>query len=323
MSSSRPASARQGTGWQITAGRPAASAGRPPPRRPSLEDRPVAWLAPLFLMIGVFYLYPLLATIRLSLTGAHASGTTLANFREVLGSTDFAGMVRITAIFVLGSVAGQLIAGLLIAALLVAGERRRLPGTGLVRGVVMIGWILPGVVLGIIWKLLLDESPSGVLAYLLSFIGVANPVFLSAAGPALFWVTIANIWRGTAFSMLMQYSGMQTIPPELYEAATVDGASPWQQFTRITIPSLRRILLINLVLITIATLNTFDMVVPLTGGGPGRATEVVALFIYDVVFVQFSIGRGAAVAIMLALLGIVLTVAYFRIFFAAEDEQPA
>ena len=285
------------------------------------EDRPALWLAPLFLVLGLFTLYPLIATLGLSL--GQAGHATLGNFGDVLASTDFAGMVRITAIFVVASVAGQLLLGLLIAALLIAGERRGLPGTFFVRAVVMIGWIMPGVVMGIIWKLLLDESPSGVMVYLLSFVGIRDPVFLSAAGPALFWVSVANIWRGTAFSMLMQYSGMQTIPAELYEAATVDGANPLQQFTRITIPSLRRILLTNLVLITIATLNTFDMIVPLTGGGPGRATEVVALFIYDVVFVQFSIGRGAAVAIMLALLGITLTVAYFRIFLGDEDEQPA
>jgi multiple sugar transport system permease protein len=291
---------------------------------PPLENRPLPWLAPLLLLLGLFYLYPLIDVVRLSFTDMTLVGRpyrySLASFANVLSSVDFAEMARITVIFVAASVAGQLLLGFLIAVLLIAGERRRLPGAALVRSVVLIGWILPGVVVGIVWKLMLDESPSGILAYLLSLLDVRDPVFLSAAGPALFWVIVANVWRGTAFSMILQYAGMKTIPPELYEAAVVDGARSWQQFLYLTPPSLRRIILINLVLITIATLDTFDMIVSLTGGGPGRATEVVALFIYNAVFVQFSIGRGAAVAVLLALFGAALIISYFRLFFADDDE---
>lgn len=294
---------------------------RPPP---PLENRPLPWLAPLLLLLGLFYLCPLLDVLRLSFTDMTLVGGpyrySLASFANVLLSDDFAEMARITAIFVAASVVGQLLLGLLIAALLVAGERRGLPGAALVRSVVLIGWILPGVVVGIVWKLMLDESPSGILAYVLSLLDVRDPVFVSAPGPALFWVIIANVWRGTAFSMILQYAGMKTIPPELYEAAMLDGAGLWQQFLYLTLPSLRRIILINLVLTTIATLNTFDMIVSLTNGGPGRATEVVALFIYNSVFVQFSVGRGAAAAVLLALSGVALMVGYFRLFFADDGE---
>lgn len=115
--------------------------------------------------------------------------------------------------------------------------------------------------------------------------------------------------------------GLPTRAPELYEAATVDGAGFWQQFRYITQPSLKRVTMINLILISIATLNTFDMIVPLTGGGPGRATEVIALYIYNVVFVEFSLGRGAAVAMILMLIGAALTLVYFRFFFSGEDEE--
>ncbi|MFI4982439.1 MAG: carbohydrate ABC transporter permease, partial [Nevskiales bacterium] len=168
------------------------------------------------------------------------------------------------------------------------------------------------VVIGIIWRMLLDESGAGIMAYAMSAFGARDPVFISAPLPALIWVTIANIWRGTAFSMVMQYAGMKTVPAELYEAATVDGAGGWQKFAHVTLPSLRGITLINLILVTIATLNTFDMVLPLTGGGPGRATEVVALYIYKLVFAEFSLGRGAAAAVLLMLVGLSLSLAYFR-----------
>jgi multiple sugar transport system permease protein len=103
------------------------------------------------------------------------------------------------------------------------------------------------------------------------------------------------------------------VPLELYEAATVDGAGAWQKFRYITLPSLRGILLINLVLITIATFNTFDMVLSLTGGGPGRATEVVALYIYHLVFSEFQFGRGAAVAVLLMAIGLAFSLLYARL----------
>jgi multiple sugar transport system permease protein len=287
------------------------------PARQPIEDRPLLWLAPLFLLLGVLYLYPLLDVVRLSFTDAgDASATphyTLASYRAVLGSPEFTGMVRVTAIFVVASIIGQLVCGMLIAVLVCEGERRRLPGAAVVRAIVLVGWVLPGVVIGIIWKLLLDESGSGILSYAASMLGVREPAFLSAPVPALVWVTVANIWRGTAFSMILQYAGMKTVPPELYEAATVDGAGAAQQFRHITLPSLRGILLINLVLVTIATLNTFDMVLPLTGGGPGRATEVVALYIYHLVFSEFQFGRGSAVAVMLMAVGLALSACYARI----------
>jgi multiple sugar transport system permease protein len=285
-------------------------------RRP-IEDRPFLWLAPLFLLLAALYLYPLIDVMRLSLTDATDAATpahyTFASYRSVLGSSEFLTMTRVTGIFVAASIAGQLVCGLLIAALVCEGERRRLPGSAVVRAVVLVGWVLPGVVIGIIWKLLLDESGAGIMAYATSLFGARNPTFLSAPVPALFWVTIANIWRGTAFSMIMQYAGMKTVPPDLYEAATVDGAGMLQKFRYVTLPSLRDILLINLVLITIATLNTFDMVLPLTGGGPGRATEVVALYIYHLVFFEFQFARGAAVAVVLMATGLALSACYARI----------
>jgi multiple sugar transport system permease protein len=284
-------------------------------RRP-IEDRPFVWLAPLLLLLAALYLYPLIDVTRLSLTDATDAATpahyTFASYRSLLGSVEFLAMTRVTGIFVAASIAGQLLFGLMIAALVCAGERRRLPGAALVRAIVLVGWVLPGVVIGIVWKLLLDESGAGIMAYAASLLGMRNPTFLSAPAPALFWVTVANVWRGTAFSMIMQYAGMKTVPPELYEAATVDGAGTLQKFRYVTLPSLRGILLINLVLITIATLNTFDMVLPLTGGGPGRATEVVALYIYHLVFSDFQFGRGAAVAVVLMAIGLALSACYAR-----------
>ena len=212
-------------------------------------------------------------------------------------------MMRVTGIFVAASVAGQLVFGMLIAALVCEGERRRLPGGAVVRAIVLVGWVLPGVVIGIIWKLLLDESGAGIMAYAASLLGARNPTFLSAPLPALVWVTVANIWRGTAFSMIMQYAGMKTVPPELYEAATVDGAGALQKFRYITLPSLAR---------HPADQSGADHhrhAEHIRHGAaahrwwPGRATEVIALYIYHLVFSEFQFGRGAAVAVVLMAIG--------------------
>lgn len=295
------------------------------PINQGISGRPWPWMAPLIILLSAFYLYPIFDAVRVSFTDASQVGDTFRyttdSYRAVLGSPEFGAMAWTTAVFVLASVIGQLALGFLIAALVCEGERRRLPGSLVVRSAVLVGWVLPGVVLGIIWRLLLDESGAGILASWLTELGASNPIFLSAPGSALVWVIVANVWRGTAFSMIIQYSAMKTIPPEITEAATLDGAGAWRRLRYIVLPSLRRILLINLVLITISTLNTFDMIVPLTGGGPGRATEVVALYIYNLVFVEFSLAQGAASAVLLMLTGITLTLVYFRFILSEQDED--
>ena len=123
---------------------------------------------------------------------------------------------------------------------------------------------------------------------------------------------LANVWRGTAFSMILLYAGLLVIPRSLYEAAEVDGATAWKQFLYITLPQLRPVLLVNTILISIFTLNTFDLILPLTGGGPGRATEVLALYAYNTVFRNFDLSNGAVLAVMMLLISIAFTALYVR-----------
>jgi multiple sugar transport system permease protein len=113
--------------------------------------------------------------------------------------------------------------------------------------------------------------------------------------------------------MSLQYAGLQSIPDELYEAAEVDGAGKLQSFFYITVPQLRPILMINIILITISTLNTFDMILPLTGGGPGQATEVLSLRTYNVIFQNYSLSGGAVLAVIMLLISLALTLLYRRL----------
>ncbi len=272
-------------------------------------------LLPLILFVSIFYLYPSFEVIRLSFTNTNLfrSGYkyTLDSFVLALGDKDFLLILKNTIYFTLFSVIFQMLAGLIISVIIVRGERRRIKGAVLVRTIVLASWVMPGVVIGIIWKMLLASGGTGIVNYLLVSMGFKTIPFLNA-GLALFSVIISNIWRGTAFSMVLQYAGLKSIPTSYYEAARVDGASPFQVFRYITVPQLRPVLIINFALATILTSNVFDMIYSMTGGGPAKATEVLALSAYKTVFVSGDIGRGTAMACILLVINLLVANLYFR-----------
>ena len=125
-------------------------------------------------------------------------------------------------------------------------------------------------------------------------------------------IVIANIWRGTGFSGIMQYGALRAIDPQLYEAASIDGATGMQQFWRITLPMLKPMLFINLVLITIATVNTYDAIWALTQGGPGIATTVLSLQTYKASFLRMNLGQGAVYAVLMILSSTIFTSIYLH-----------
>jgi multiple sugar transport system permease protein len=281
------------------------------------ENRPTLWMAPLLAVVTLFYLYPAFEVLRYSVTNASLQRAdyvyTLDTFVRVLSDPVLYKVIRITAIFVLASVVLQLVLGLLIAVAVNRARRRRLPGMVFMRSVILSAWVMPGVVIGIVWSIILNEAPYGLANLLFASVGLGNVPWLSTPNLALMSIILANVWRGTAFSMILQYAGLQSIPDELYEAAEVDGASALQAFWYITIPQLRPILMINVILITIATLNTFDMILPLTAGGPGQSTEVLALHTYNVIFQQYSLAGGAVLAVIMLFISMALTLAYRRL----------
>ncbi|MBX6763276.1 MAG: sugar ABC transporter permease [Rubrobacteraceae bacterium] len=282
-----------------------------------LAASPAPWLAPLGLVLAITFLYPIVEIIRLSFTNASLTGGnysyTLGSYARLFGSPYFASMVRVTVIFVFFSVVFQILLGFLIALAVDQGARRGMRASIVTRTAVLSAWAIPGVIIGIIWGILYQESGAGVLNYLAQLLGFGQIPFLSSPRAALASVTVANIWRGTAFSMILLYAGIQTLPADVLEAARVDGANAWQRLTRVVVPLLAPILLVTLVIVSIDTFNTFDMVLALTGGGPGRATEVIALSIYDQIFQQFDLGPGAATAVVLLAINAIMTFVYLRL----------
>jgi len=274
------------------------------------------WLLPMIVVLGLFYLYPLLDVIRLSFTDASLIredySYTFQSYRRLLLDPRTRHSLRITVIFALSNVVFQLIFGLMIALVFHTGEQRRIWGTTFTRTVVLAAWIIPGVITGILWRTLLTSANYGIVNYFIRSLGGKTIPFLIDPNYALLSLIIVNIWHGTAFSMLLQYAGLQRIPQELYEAARVDGAGAFQAFRYITLPQLRPVLFINLVLISIYTFNAFDMILALTGGGPARMTEVLTINTHTQVFQFFQLGRGAGMAVLLLLINLIMTLIYFR-----------
>ncbi len=281
------------------------------------ENRPTLWMAPLLAVVTLFYLYPAFEVLRFSVTNASLQDPsyeyTVGTFARILSDPVLYKVLRITAIFVVASVVLQLVLGLVIALAVNRARARRLPGMVFMRSVILSAWVMPGVVIGIVWAIIFNEASYGLANLVLAPVGLSGVAWLSSPNMALMSIIIANVWRGTAFSMILQYAGLQSIPDELYEAAEVDGASKLQSFWHITIPQLRPILMINIILITIFTLSTFDMILPLTGGGPGQATEVLALHTYNVIFREYSLAGGAVLAVIMLAISLVLTLGYQRL----------
>lgn len=281
------------------------------------ENRPTLWLAPLLAVVTLFYFYPAIEVLRYSLTNASLLKPnyqyTLSTFAHVLGDPVLYQVIKTTAIFVIASIVSQIILGLIIALAVNRASKRRLPGRTFIRSLVLSAWVMPGVVIGIVWSIVLNDADYGLANLLLGSVGLGSVSWLSTPSMALFSVILANVWRGTAFSMILQYAGLQSIPDELYEAAQVDGAGSVSSFFYITLPQLRPIFMINIILITISTLNTFDMILPLTGGGPGQATEVLSLRTYNVIFQDYSLSQGGVLAVIMLLIALVLTLFYRRL----------
>lgn len=275
------------------------------------------WLAPALLLLGAVYLVPILDVIRLAFGDASllrpVESYGVAGVAEVLARPALPGVLWATFVFTAASVSGILALGLVVALLVVRGEERGPPGIGLLRTVVLTAWVVPGIANGLIWQMLFSEAPFGALNSTLGALGGAPVRWLSDPGIAMVSAVIANVWQGTAFAMIVFYAARKGLAPNLYHAAAIDGAGPLARFVFITLPQLRPALLVAAVLVTIQTLNTFDVILALTGGGPGRATEVLSLYTFNTVFYSFDLSGGAVLAVILVLLALALTVLYIRL----------
>jgi multiple sugar transport system permease protein len=231
------------------------------------------------------------------------------NYREAIADPAFAKVVINSIIFVGANVIAQVGLGLAVALFF----SQRFPGAHYLRGLLLSSWMLPALVVGALWKWLF-ATEYGVVNYALAALhAIGTPVhWLSDPAVALASVTIANIWFGMPFSMILIAAALVGIAPELYEAAALDGAGAVARFRYVTLPALRPTLLAVACLVTIYTMRAFDLIFAMTQGGPVDASNVLPLLSYQLSFQQFHFGIGAAVGTFAFGVVLVVALAYVR-----------
>ena len=272
------------------------------------------------LILGLLMVYPLLQVLRMSfyqVTLRKETWIGLENYAELLQTALFWKVLWQTILFTAGSVTLHLLIGLGLALLLHARINARV--RNFARGLLIIPWLLAPTVAGMIWVLML--APFGVVNGLLATMGLldsgATITWLGSPDTALFSVTAMNVWRAFPFFMVMLLAGLQAIPEELYEAADIDGTSPFAKFWYITLPGLRGVITTIVLLDSIWTFRAFDPVYVMTGGGPTNSSEVLATAIYFDAFQKLKFGYASAEAMVMFL--ILFTVSAFYVKRAVRE----
>ena len=302
----------------VPAGTTAAGRGPTPAPRRRHPGRALARMLPLLpaiLLLAAFLLGPIVYSLYGSLTNAAMTGYRAANpefvgldnYVSLLSDSSFLRSVLLTVVFVLASaVVGQNVLGMVLA-LLMRHAARPLPS--LVGGVVVTSWVLPEIVAA--FACYAFFSTSGTLNSMLATIGLEGPTWLLTF--PMMSVILANIWRGTAFSMMVYHAALGEVPPEIKESAEMDGASPLQSFFRITLPMIRRSISTNLMLTTLQTLCVFTLIWVMTGGGPGTASSTLPVLAYQEAFKFSQVGYGTAIATVTLVVGALFSIVYIKV----------
>jgi multiple sugar transport system permease protein len=260
-------------------------------------------------------LYPLLRGIYLAFTSydlyvRDASLIGLANFIQLAtADTLFWGSLTNNVLWTVGIVVITYGIGLFTAIAL----NEKLPGRIIFRGITLIPWVCPAVVAGLTWRWIYDPN-FGLLNYLFMSLGLIdrNIGWLSGRNTALIATMIVAVWKMLPFSIVMLLAGLQAVPEELYEAASIDGAGVWGRFRYITVPLLNRVGKIAILLSTISAFNHFDSIYVLTGGGPGNRTMLLSIMAYQNAFRYFKVGYASAIGVIMLLMLLLPIVLYTR-----------
>lgn len=268
-------------------------------RRPNLPG--YLFVTPAFLLLAAVTVFPYLYAVYISFQKTSYGMVTgfagLDNFIDVFHYAGFFSVIINQAIIMAASGFFQFFLGFSGALALNKAQK----SSFLLRSAILIPWVIPGVVSGLLWKWILDGN-SGVLNALLMLSGVTGHYIplLSDKRYALICIIVVNIWRIFPFMMVMYLSGLQSIPTDQYEAACVDGATPFQRLRYVTVPNMKPVIVLTIILSTIWNFKIFDFVWVLTKGGPANATEVFSTLIYKSSFSDMNFGFASAVAVIMA-----------------------
>lgn len=278
------------------------------------EAKKSVLLVPAVVLLLIFFIFPIVLTVYYSFTNLALSGENAKQLKFV-GLDNYISMfkdrnVKIsiinTLIFLIGSLIGQQVLGFLIALLMKNKNRifRRIVGP-----IFLAGWIMPEVVVALCCSTFFGDE--GTLNSILSAIHLPVVEWLYAA--PMLTVILANVWHGTAFSMMNFQSALDSVSEDIEEAARVDGANRFQTIVKIIIPCIKSSIATNTMLNTLSTLGVFGLIYMMTGGGPGTSTLTLPIFMYRQAFVSQQLGYGTAISMLLLIIGIILSIIYTRV----------
>jgi multiple sugar transport system permease protein len=280
----------------------------------------LAWVFILPSLIGfiVFYAVPAVRGLLISFTNWDLLSTPrfvgLANYQKLFGDAQFWHSLWVTLYYVLLNIPLQTALALGIAVLM-----DRLTQSIIVRGILVLPWLIPNVVVALLWLWLLNPS-LGLINQLLGWVGIPPQPFVGSVGGAMPSIAWVNVWRHVGYTALLIFAGLQTVPKDVYEAAAIDGATERRMFWSITIPLLRPVLVFVLVTTVIGSFQIFDTISIMSKGGPVDATRVIYWYIYEFAFNRFQMGYATAVAVVLFLILITITLLQLRFFRAEESD---
>ncbi len=281
------------------------------------------FVLPALLIVGALLIYPIFSSLYYSMTTKHLIKSSykfvgLENYKNVLTDAKFYKAFFTSILWTAASLAGQLLIGFSSA---LAINRVKM-GKGIYRTLLIIPWAFPSIVIALSWKWILN-GVSGFIPNLLVQMGICSelPQFLSDSRLVFFTLIFINVWFGAPMIMVNVLSALQTIPQDQYEAAQIDGASRIQQFKHITVPHIKIVVGLLVVLRTIWIFNNFDLLYLITGGGPANATTTVPIYAYNMGWGTKLLGKSSAVTMLLLTFLLLICVVYFTIIAKWEKED--
>ncbi len=284
----------------------------------------VLFLVPALVYVAIFFAYPIYINIKMSLEQygfaavvvGHGPFVGFANYAASLGQGTTVRALINTAAFTVGSIVFQFLIGFAIAVYF----SQKFRGAEILRRIILIPWVMPLVAVATVFELVF-ATPNGLADQVLHALGLTNgsTPWLTNGTLAVGAIIVSNIWVGIPFNAVILYSGLEDVPKDLVEAASVDGANRWQRFTRVIVPTMRPVILIVLMLGIVYTVKAFDLVFVLTGGGPANESQLLASWAYTLSLTDFQFGQGAAVGNVLLVFCLVVGLIYMRI---SRDPSP-
>ncbi len=284
------------------------------------RETAAAWIFLLPSLVGfiIFYAIPAVRALNISFTDwdllTEPTAVGLENYTRLMQDDAFWHALKVTTLYVLFNIPVQTALAIVIAVMM-----HRLTKSIIIRGILLLPWLLPNVVVGLLWLWLLDTR-IGIINIAIQALGFSSVPFLGSVDYALPSIAAINIWRHVGYTALLLFAGLQSIPSDVYEAAAIDGATEWRAFWSITIPLLRPVMVFVLVTSVIGSFQIFDTVAITTSGGPVNATKVLNWIVFEQAFERFNMGYATTISVVMFFMLIIISIIQMRLLRANESD---